>query len=70
MFERFKAYKKLDKSDDFLKGCMVMAELTGDEKMLKEANKALKLNAELRQEIRWKRKLAAEYNEGATKLGF
>ena len=70
MFERLKAYKKLDKSDDFLKGCIVMAELTGDDKMLREANEALKLNAELRQEIRCKRKLAAKYNEGATKCGF
>ena len=47
-----------------------MAELTGDDKMLREANEALKLNAELRQEIRCKRKLAAKYNEGATKCGF
>ena len=48
MFERFKAYKKLNKSNIFLKGCKVMAELTGYEKMLKEANEALYLNEKLK----------------------
>lgn len=48
MFERFKAYKNLSKSDKILKGCKVIAELTNDEKMLKETNEALYLNAKLR----------------------
>lgn len=50
MFERFKAYKNLSKSDKILKECKVIAELTNDEKMLKEANKVLCLNAKLRKE--------------------
>ena len=62
MFERFRAYKKLNKANKFLKGCKVMAELTGDEKMLKEANDALLLNDMLKREMWRKRKLARSYN--------
>lgn len=50
MFERFKAYKRLKKSNKFLQGAKTMAELTGDEKMLKDANKALYLNELLKNE--------------------
>lgn len=70
MFERLKAYKKLDKSDEFLRGCVVMAELTGDDKMLREANEALELNAKVREKMLSNCKIAAKYNEGATKCGF
>ena len=62
MFERFKAYKNLNESDDFLKGCVILAELTGDEKMLKEANESLRLNKKLKKEIRSNRKQAKSYN--------
>lgn len=68
MFERLKAYKKLKKSTEFIKGCIVTAEVTGNEEMLKMANETLKLNAELRKKILSKRKLAAEYNKRATKF--
>ena len=44
MFERIKAYKRIKKSNKFLKGCKLTAELTGDEEMLKEANETLYLN--------------------------
>lgn len=37
MFERFKAYKNLSKSDKILKGCKVIAELTNDEKNVKRS---------------------------------
>ena len=70
MFERFKAYKKLNKSNDFLKGCKIMAELTGDEKMLKEANEALYLNEKLKKEMWYKRKMAVSYNSNSIKNGF
>lgn len=69
MFERFKAYKKLSKSDKFLKGCKVIAELTNDEKLLKEANEALYLNAKLRKEMWYKRKMAVSYNFNLIKYG-
>lgn len=39
-----------------------MAELTGDEKMLKEANDALLVNDMLKREMWRKRKLARSYN--------
>lgn len=69
MFERFKAYKNLSKSDKILKGCKVIAELTNDEKMLKEANEVLCLNAKLRKEMWYKRKMAVSYNSGLIKHG-
>ena len=68
MFERLKAYKKLDKSDEFLRECVVMAELTGDDEMLRKANEALELNAKIREKVLSNRKLAAKYNECATKF--
>jgi hypothetical protein len=70
MFERFKAYKKLEKSDKFLKGCKTIAELTGDEKMLKEVNEALYLNERLKKEMWYKRKMAISYNLNLIKNGF
>ena len=48
MFERIKAYKSIKKSNKFLKGCKLTAELTGDEEMLKEANETLYLNEKLK----------------------
>lgn len=62
MFERFKAYKKLKESDGFLKGCKTMAELTGDKKMLKDAEYALRLNDKLKKKMWYKRKMAISYN--------
>lgn len=70
MFERFKAYKKLNKMDKFLKACKVTAELTGNEKMLKKTNEALYLNERLRKEMWYKRKMAVKYNLESIKNGF
>lgn len=46
-----------------------MAELTGDEKMLKDANKALYLNELLKKKMWYKRNLAVEYNLSSIKNG-
>ena len=62
MFERIKAYKKLYKSNKFLKGCKVIAELTEDDKMLKEVNETLYLNEKLKKSMWLNRKLAERYN--------
>lgn len=70
MFERFKAYKRLRKSNKFLKGCKIAAELTGDEEMLKEVNEALYLNENLKKEMWYKRKMAVSYNLNSIKNGF
>ena len=69
MFERFKAYKKLNKSNKFLKGCKIMAELTDDEKMLKEVNEALYLNEKLKKSMWLNRKQAVKYNLESIKNG-
>lgn len=63
MFERIKAYKKLKEMTDFLEGCRVMAELTGDEQLLKDANEAIHYNGMLRKEMRRKRWMAVAYNQ-------
>ena len=70
MFERIKAYKKLYKSNKFLKGCKVIAELTEDDKMLKEVNETLYLNEKLKKEMWYKRKMAVSYNLNSIKNGF
>lgn len=55
MFERIKAYRNLEKSNRFMKGCIVCAELTGDEEMLREAHEALYLNEKLKK-MMWRSK--------------
>ena len=62
MFERIKAYKSIKKSNKFLKGCKLTAELTGDEEMLKEANETLYLNEKLKKMMWRNRKIAVNYN--------
>ena len=44
MFYRFKAYARLRKNEKFLKGCMIIAESTGDKESLYMANDVLSLN--------------------------
>lgn len=70
MFERFKAYRNLRKSNKFLKGLRVMAVLMDDESMLKEANEALYINEKLKKEMWYKRKLATSYNAEIIRNGF
>ena len=69
MFERIKAYKKLYKSNKFLKGCKVMAELTGNDEMLKEVNETLYLNEKLKKLIWLNKKCAIKYNLESIKMG-
>ena len=57
MFERIKAYKKLNKMTKFVEGTKIMAELTGDEKMLKK-------------EMWRKRKMAVAFIQGYEAIGF
>lgn len=70
MFERFKAYAKLRKANKFLKGCRVVARLTDNEEMLKEANETLYLNEKLKRKMWYKRKMAVAYNLNWIKKGF
>ena len=69
MFERIKAYKKLYKSNKFLKECKVIAELTEDDKMLKEVNETLYLNEKLKKSMWLNRKQAVKYNLESIKNG-
>lgn len=69
MFERIKAYKKLYKSNKFLKGCKVIAELTEDDEMLKEVNETLYLNEKLKKSMWLNRKQAVKYNLELIKNG-
>ena len=62
MFERMKAYKNLKKSNKFLKGVKIMAEVTNDEKLLNDVNETFYVNELLKKRF-WKdRKLAERYN--------
>lgn len=70
MFERIKAYKKLNKMTKFVEGTKIMAELTGDEKMLKEANEALDSTKMLKKEMWRKRKMAVAFIQGYEAIGF
>ena len=70
MFERIKAYKNIKKSIKFIKSCKLIAELTGDEEMLKEANETLYLNEKLKKMMWRNRKIAVNYNLEAIKRGF
>ena len=69
MFERIRAYIKLNKSNKFLKGCKVMAELTGDYELLKEVNETLYLNEKLKKSMWLNRKQAVKYNLESIKNG-
>ena len=69
MFERIKAYKSIKKSNKFLKGCKLTAELTGDEEMLKEAYEALYLNEKLKKMMWRSKKMAVNYNLAMIRKG-
>lgn len=70
MFERIKAYKKLKKMDEYLKGVKVMGEITSDEEMVNQANETLRINEILRKEIIFNRKTARKYNLECIRKGF
>ena len=70
MFERIKAYKKIKKINKSINGYKLIAELTGDEEMLKKANETLYLNEKIKKMMWRNRKLAVNYNLETIKRGF
>lgn len=70
MFERIKAYKKLKEINRFLEGAKVAAELTGDEKMLNDANEALYYNGLIGKKMWHNRELAVAFIQGYKEIGF
>lgn len=70
MFEHIKAYKKLKEFNRFLEGAKVLAELTGDEKMLNDANEALYHNGLIRKKMWRNREMAVAFIQGYKEIGF
>lgn len=70
MFERIKAYKKLKEINRFLEGANVAAELTGDEKMLNDANEALYYNRMIGKKMWRNREMAVVFVQGYKAIGF
>lgn len=70
MFERIKAYKKLKEVNDYLEGARRMAELTGDEKMLNDANETLYYNRLIGKKMWRNRKMAVAFIRGYKEIGF
>lgn len=70
MFERIKAYKKLKEVNEFLEGARVTAELTGDEKMLNDANEALYYNRLIGKKMWRDREMAVAFIQGYEVIGF
>ena len=68
MFERIKAYRTLRKSNKFLKGCLVAANITENSEMYLQATMALYMN-DFFYFLMWrKRKLAVIYNKAAESI--
>lgn len=70
MFERIKAYKKLKEINRFLEGAKVAAKLTGNEKMLNDANETLRYNELIRKEMWHNREMAVTFIQGYKEIGF
>jgi hypothetical protein len=70
MFERIKAYKKLKEINRFLEGAKVAAKLTGNEKMLNDANETLRYNKLIRKEMWHNREMAVAFIQGYKEIGF
>lgn len=70
MFERIKAYKKLKEINLFLEGAKVAAKLTGNEKMLNDANETLRYNELIRKEMWHNREMAVAFIQGYKEIGF
>ena len=67
---KLKPTKKIKKFNKGIKGYKLIAELTGDEEMLKEANETLYLNEKIKKMMWRNRKLAVNYNLETIKRGF
>lgn len=70
MFERIKDYKKLKEINRFLEGAKVAAKLTGNEKMLNDANETLRYNELIRKEMWHNREMAVAFIQGYKEIGF
>lgn len=70
MFERIKAYKKLKEINRFLEGAKVAAKLTGNEKMLNDANETLRYDELIRKEMWHNREMAVTFIQGYKEIGF
>lgn len=70
MFERIKAYKKLKEINRFLEVAKVAAKLTGNEKMLNDANETLRYNELIRKEMWHNREMAVAFIQGYKEIGF
>lgn len=70
MFEHIKAYKKLKEINRFLEGAKVAAKLTGNEKMLNDANETLRYNELIRKEMWHNRDMAVAFIQGYKEIGF
>lgn len=70
MFERIKAYKKLKEVNDYLEGARAVAELTGDEEMLNDANEALYYNRMIGKEMWCNREMAVAFVQVYKVIGF
>lgn len=70
MFERIRAYKKLKEINRFLEGAKVAAKLTGNEKMLNDANLTLRYNELIRKEMWHNREMAVAFVQGYKEIGF
>lgn len=70
MFERIKAYKKLKEINRILEGAKVAAKLTGNEKMLNDANETLRYNELIRKEMWHNRDMAVAFIQGYKEIGF
>lgn len=70
MFERIKAYKKLKEINRFLEGAKVAAKLTGNEKMLNDANETLRYNELIGKKMWRDREMAVAFIQGYEAIGF
>ena len=70
MFERIKAYKNLRKSNKFLRGLKMAAEIINDEEMLEFVHNTMAENEIIKKKILFDRKFALKYNLEMIKQGF
>lgn len=69
MFERIKAYRKINKMDKYIKEAKVIAEFAHDDTVVNMANETLYINEVLRKEILFNRKKAEKFNLECIKKG-
>lgn len=68
MFERLKALKRLNKMDKFLKGSLIIAELTNDREFETIINEAISDNYLMKKSVLKSRKKAKKYNRSYEKM--